>query len=506
MAEAAIRTGDAASASEAKAFEPALIRIDAGETPERLRLVLYRNGREVRRDQFDAHDSDAEGRRALNRLMPMVADRAVAFVGHSLLISLAGLHLLFPGSAGQEVDRLGGHIVPRLRKLTGRASAIFWISEVHLVVFLGRGVQVGAERCADECAVIADSLLGEQGYDAIDVYSLESVLDNRLEFLQMPMLTSAEIEARREELASTLGWEFNYDEDLEDDEDPAWEVFRHVVPGAVVDVDSIPESHRFMLPPDSPVRFRTADLPALGLLFQPVWDMPNQVVSTSTALPTRVASGRLLMGLDAVPEARQDAHMLNKLYLQQLAAAADAVRALQLRGKAALVNMNIPFDALSASRMLQKLMKALNEIEPEVRQCLLLALVDIPRGVNRGKIDDILKLAEAHGRGAMLIVDLNGWAWREALEHDAVAVGLDLSLAGRQSGDPCEEVMRFAALARQRKRRTFLGGIRGERTLQLARACQIDFLAGPAVAPMRAEPVPAQFYAWDDHQSGKPLN
>lgn len=455
----------------------------------RLRLELRRGDVVVGQRELSDGMPDAEGRRALNRLMPVMADHSAIFLDHVLLVSFAGVLREFPDRGEAALRRIGARLVPRLKAVAGPGSSCVWVSPIHLLVFAPSENRDGFRDCPAACLEEMHVLLGEAGHRAMDHYLLRVIQPGRLEFEQLrdaELVEIGEDDPARRELSVN------------------WKAFVAGGRKPSLDAYAVPGHIREALPEERPILVEEDAIPEVGTVYKPIWDLRNEVVTSSIALPARILHGHLALGLDAMPEAYADGQVLTEVVAGQLVTVGRDLAAMYAAGGAGFVSVGVPFDAVSNARRLGRIAVAAGAVPATARKGLLLGLTDVPPDVGDGKVQDILRTLRPLCRGVTLTVEAREPQWRRFLDQKLAALGLEAPHDGRHGDDISAIATRFAADCHAHRKRCFFGPVNDRAQVAALRQAKVDYVYGPAVAPVRMRPLPACTYPRADFESGNP--
>ncbi|WP_109796440.1 hypothetical protein [Minwuia thermotolerans] len=435
----------------------------------------------------------SSGRSILHELLPAMESHVGTFTDHTFLLALDGVRRLYPKAAAGILARLREYLKPHARVLAGARGSLFWISPSLLVVVCTRHGAGRIDRFRADVRRAGVKLLGEEGAESMECYVLQEVAEGRLRFEPLddaatlagdvppplplaPRRMSASLASivRPDACAEIIDQGFDWS-------------------GAGRPLIFSPTARA---PGD-----REAEILAFHTVYLPVWDMRNQAIAASAALPAREVHGRLLVGARSIPSSCFEDGMVTDIYLDQLMHVGIGLETLRESGGAGFVSFSVPYAALRSTRRLSRMATAIGRMPEAQRRQLLLTVWDIPPDAPDGRLRDVVQTLRRNCFSMTMAFSGQGGDWRKALNYDVGVVCLQ-SLATETAGDHAAQ---FARECRAGRRRSFVGLVDNRDVVHHMLNADIDFISGPALAQPVTRPLPAQVYERDDFLSGRPI-
>ena len=128
-----------------------------------------------------------------------------------------------------------------------------------------------------------------------------------------------------------------------------------------------------------------------------------------------------------------------------------------------------------------------------------------PAEINDAVVRELLHSLRRHCMALAMHFDLVGGGWRRALGYDIAVIGCGLPERGAFDGDVREKIAGLMDATQATRQRTAITGVEKPSWIRTLRELGVGLAGGPAVAPARDAPVPAQFYSTEDFAGRTPL-
>jgi hypothetical protein len=231
-----------------------------------------------------------------------------------------------------------------------------------------------------------------------------------------------------------------------------------------------------------------------GTQFQPVWDARNEAITLYRCIPQPIAvrQGSSVVALeDLAPKFR------TKVELSCLHHGITTLARHLERGERFLMAFGVAYETLSSHTGRVEFTNACRELSSDFRPYIVMQLTDVPAGVPRSRLSDLVMTLRPFARAVMSEIPPSCRSYAAYEDIGLQAIGLNLDHAKLAPRELSDEIAKLATAAKRLSVSGFLWGIRDRGTLSSARH-GIHFMTGPVIAPVVSAPRPMTRLYWHE--------
>lgn len=232
----------------------------------------------------------------------------------------------------------------------------------------------------------------------------------------------------------------------------------------------------------------------LELEFQPVWDTQHEAVMLNICRPRKIT-------LRATPSVVLTVNDLTanhraKIEISCLHQGVAALVKYLASDERFLMVFQIGYDTLNSHAARVEFTSACRELPSDLRQYLVFQLIDIPKGVPRSRLSDLVVGIKPFANGLMLEVP-DFCIYDDYVGIGLQTIGMNLARSHMNGEQQAKDLLKLVMFANQLPLSTYLAGVSDAATLLRARQAKIRFMMGPAVAPSLPTPNPIRRLNWN---------
>lgn len=232
--------------------------------------------------------------------------------------------------------------------------------------------------------------------------------------------------------------------------------------------------------------FRPHDL---KFYFRPLWDIPNQVISTYQCVPLAELSRQVTVeGYEMLSE-EYGGGEISALDLETLEYALDIFGECMENNFKLFMVIPVHFETLSTSSTRKEYIEVIRILPPALRPFLMFEICGLPQGVPHGRLAEMSQAIRPYCRYLMVRIDrLKKWNFANYSEVGIKVATLDKDFQGMGIKARTDVIDRFAKTARGAGLNSCILRVEDMQTAVLADKSKVTFLSGGAVGTMGLMP------------------
>jgi hypothetical protein len=230
----------------------------------------------------------------------------------------------------------------------------------------------------------------------------------------------------------------------------------------------------------APPQRRMATLEPMEVMYRPVWDVRQQVLSVFIARARRQRQGRsALWGYDCIEDQSDPAQILDH---DQNVLTSSLDTAMELYDNRFRFFLSVPvhIESLAVIARRRAIVGCLQQIPQHMREFMTYHIVGASDGIPPGRLSELAAALKPFGRTVMMVVDpaVNDLS---SLEASGIKVAMALLPQGASSDRWRADLLKFGANAAKRQIRSYVEGVNDISMEDLCEEAEISFLAGDLI-------------------------
>ncbi len=410
------------------------------------------------------------------RLKQLVAQPQMLAAGRVHMINLDSLRLRLGDAWPQLQGRVHMAADRVIRRHLSERDVQFRSSEgEYIVVF----AELDRSAASLVCAKIAEELhrhfLGDPDLSEVTVGTAVSMVDGRLLYQNASvadLLMNVEISTARAE------------DDAEEEEAAA-------VRPAPAAAEEAPEPRSFP-------SFADQSFEQIQMLYRPVWDVQQKVISTYMCVPVRrFPDGSAIEGTAALAPIT-DPQRLAEISINALADSMEILDELFRNKFRLVVSVPVSFETLAVRKSRQEYVGYCRSLPDYLRPFVAFEFMRFPRGVPNGRMTELVNELRPYCRWTFLQVDLKQTSFAPLAGTGLTGVSALVPSDRNAEARTMADLNAFAAGAEKAGLRSSFVGIASASLAVAARAAGATFIAGDRIG--KAEEIPQNMlrFGWQD--------
>lgn len=240
------------------------------------------------------------------------------------------------------------------------------------------------------------------------------------------------------------------------------------------------------------------DAGMVELIYRPIWDVRNRVISTYHCLPCRTLSdGTMRYGYDLLPKT-EDSRA--KAWLDAVTTTSGLHTLDELiRNKFGLFfGMPVGFETLATAKLRDRYLALFKHITADIRKRLFLEMLDLPRGIPQNRIAALVNLLKPHSRAVFARTDLRHADIDSFVGTGVSALGADIQFDRRDETEVMRDIDGFVQQCRKAGLTSYVVGVTSTSLAVAAATSGAMFVSGSRVNADVATPTAGVRYDWSD--------
>jgi len=229
-------------------------------------------------------------------------------------------------------------------------------------------------------------------------------------------------------------------------------------------------------------------LARVDFVFRPMWDPTRNVIATYLCVPRvklsdaagAVGEASLAVAGDPDATARLDSATVARVKADLAAMAADSRRF--------IIAMPVHFETLSSAAQRRRCAAAIGAIPEPMKQYLVVEVIDVPAGVLKPRLMEVIAPLRLHCRAVSLQVAIGTIDFTQVRGIGISAVGADIAHLVKSEVILMQQMARFQRAAEKAEAVTFLHGAKTRSLVTAAVGAGFHYVDGDAVAATLARP------------------
>jgi hypothetical protein len=351
-----------------------------------------------------------------------------------------------------------------------------WGEDTYITVFARLGEQEARVKCYLIGNEIVRTLLGEDAAECFEVKTAVTRVDGSLD---LQAVGSMETLFEGAEVISPLA-------PPPEPVPPAPEA-EAAARDWNMDLAFVPIERDRPVPTESdPVRANL--LAGVDFVFRPMWDPTRNVIATYLCVPQvrlsdidgAVGEASLAVAGDADATARLDSATIARVKADLKAMAAD--------GRRMIIAMPIHFETLCSAARRRRCAAEIGAIPEPMKQYLVVEVIDVPAGVLKPRLMEVIAPLRLHCRAVSLQVAIGTIDFTHIRGTGISAVGADIGHLAKSEFILMQQLARFQRAAEKAEVVTFLHGAQSRSLVAAAVGAGFHYVDGDAVAATLARP------------------
>jgi hypothetical protein len=231
------------------------------------------------------------------------------------------------------------------------------------------------------------------------------------------------------------------------------------------------------------------------LEFQPVWDTFHEAIMLNVCKPRELilqSTPPVVLSLDDLTPA----HRVN-VEISCLSRGVAILTDHLARGRPFVMIFQIGYETLNSHAARVEFARACRELPSDLRQYLVFQLVDVPAGVVRSRLGDLVLVIKPFANAVMFEVPNFLNAYDDYAGLGLQTIGMNLARPTLSAREQAEGFSKLARFANTSTLSTFLAGVSDGASLLRARQAGIRFMTGPVIGPPLPAPNPVRRLDWN---------
>lgn len=248
-------------------------------------------------------------------------------------------------------------------------------------------------------------------------------------------------------------------------------------------------------------RFANFKATSMDYMFEPVWDLKQQVISTYKVLPvSTLENGTIVKGYDILrPE--YGGGETNNLDLDQLENGLDVFAECFANNFRFFCVMPVHFDTLSSLSTRTEYCSICEVIPPPLRQHIIFEIVGTPSGVPFGRLSEITQPLKQYSHFLFLRADENFKSFTNYHEVGIQAVSIGYHFAQESLTQRIAVIKKFILQAKLAHLNTYVMNADDLQTVVAADKCGINLLSGGTIEELTPFPEASHRFTRKDYMA-----
>ncbi len=241
-------------------------------------------------------------------------------------------------------------------------------------------------------------------------------------------------------------------------------------------------------PAENPPASATDLLIGVDFVFRPMWDPMRNVIATYRCIPQVRLSDIDGAAGDASLAVAGDAEAMARLDSATIARMKADLKTMAADGRRLIIAMPIHFETLCSAAQRRRATSELGAIPELMKQYLVIEIVDVPSGVLKSRLMEVIAPLRLHCRAVSLQVAIGTIDFTHIRGTGISAVGADISHLAKSEFIVMQQLARFQRAAEKAEVVTFLHGAQSRSLVAAAVGAGFHYVDGDAVAATLARP------------------
>ncbi len=229
-------------------------------------------------------------------------------------------------------------------------------------------------------------------------------------------------------------------------------------------------------------------LVGVDFVFRPMWDPMRNVIATYLCVPrVRLSDIDGALG-DASLAVAGDAEAMARLDSAVIARIKSDLKTMQADGRRLILAMPIHFETLCTSVQRRRITAELGSIPEAMKQYLVIEVIDVPSGVLKSRLMEVIAPLRLHCRAVSLRVNIGTIDFTQIRGTGVSAVGANIADLAKSEFIVMQNLSRFQRAAEKAEVVTFLHGAQSRSLVAAAVGAGFHYVDGDAVAATLARP------------------
>lgn len=229
-------------------------------------------------------------------------------------------------------------------------------------------------------------------------------------------------------------------------------------------------------------------LAGVDFVFRPMWDPTRNVIATYLCVPqVRLSDLDGAVG-DASLAVAGDPDAMVRLDAATIARVKSDMRAMASDGRRLIIAMPIHFETLCSTVQRRRCAAEIGAIPEPMKQYLVIEVVDVPSGVLKSRLMEVIAPLRLHCRAVSLQVAIGTIDFTHIRGTGISAVGADIAHLAKSEFILMQQLARFQRAAEKAEVVTFLHGAQTRSLVAAAVGAGFHYVDGDAVAPTLVRP------------------
>lgn len=229
-------------------------------------------------------------------------------------------------------------------------------------------------------------------------------------------------------------------------------------------------------------------LVGIDFVFRPMWDPTRNVIATYRCIPQVRLSDLEGGGGDASLAVAGDAEAMARLDSAVIARIKADLKAMAVDGRRLIIAMPIHFETLCSAAQRRRSVGEIAAIPEPMKQYLVIEVIDVPSGVLKSRLMEVIAPLRLHCRAVSLQVAIGTIDFTQIRGTGVSAVGADISHLAKSEFIVMQQLSRFQRAAEKAEVVTFLHGAQSRSLVAAAVGAGFHYVDGDAVAETLARP------------------
>ncbi|HXP73537.1 MAG TPA: hypothetical protein VN823_05275 [Stellaceae bacterium] len=229
-------------------------------------------------------------------------------------------------------------------------------------------------------------------------------------------------------------------------------------------------------------------LAGVDFVFRPMWDPTRNVIATYLCVPrVRLSDIDGAVG-DASLAVAGDSDAMARLDAATVARVKGDLRAMAADGRRLIIAMPIHFETLCSTALRRRCAAEIGTIPEAMKQYLVIEVIDVPAGVLKSRLMEVIAPLRLHCRAVSLQVAIGTIDFTQIRGTGISAVGAEIAHLAKSEFILMQQLARFQRAAEKAEVVTFLHGAQTRSLVAAAVGAGFHYVDGDAVAATLARP------------------
>jgi hypothetical protein len=241
-------------------------------------------------------------------------------------------------------------------------------------------------------------------------------------------------------------------------------------------------------PPTKSGAARANLLTGVEFVFRPMWDPMRSVIATYLCVvQVKLPEADGVVG-DASRAVAGDSDAVAQLDSLTIARVKQELTAMAADGRRVIIAMPIHFDTLCSAARRRRCAAEIGSIPEPMKQYLVIEIIDVPAGVLKPRLIEVIAPLRPHCRAVSLQVAIGTIDFTHFRGIGISAVGADIAHLAKPEVILMQQLARFQRAAAKAEVVTFLHGAQSRSLVVAAAGARFHYVDGDAVAATLARP------------------